>query len=128
MGKRRLPPSLRVHRRANTACPSFLPVSLFTIAVNECKFEVRRSSLQTPIHPILRLFLLPLRWAGEYKTLPIASTTRFPSLSSTSLPFSLCFLFSFPFIPSSALFFLLFLVFPNKQTHASPSISRSTLS
>lgn len=38
------------------------------------------------------------------------------------------FLFSFPLIQSSALFFLLFLVFPNKQTHASPSISRSTLS
>lgn len=49
MGKRRLPPSLRIHREANTARSAFLPVPVLTSAVKikKRKFEVNQFSLQT---------------------------------------------------------------------------------
>ena len=79
-------------------------------------------------HPNHSIRFLPLPLPGRFAIRLIVFTRHFLFPSFSTLHFFLCFSFLSFSLRSFALLFLLFIVFQNKQTHTSPSISRNTLS
>ena len=79
-------------------------------------------------HPNHSIRFLPLPLPGRFAILLIDFTRHYLFPSFSTLHFFLCFSFLSFSLRSFALLFLLFIVFQNKQTHTSPSISRNTLS